>query len=82
MSEWKEQEQMLVDMIERQRKKLLDIARRIVPQATSDDVLQPCDFPELETHPIFRYEEGLFEGLHTALTALRALKKDHEHASC
>ena len=75
---WQDCEKILEEMIESQRGKLLQYARKIVPHATSDDVLQPMDFPELEEHPLFRYEEGVFEGLHTAITALRAHKAEEE----
>ena len=59
----------LEEMIEMQRAKLLRVANEIVPTATSDDILQPCDFPALENHPYFRYEEGVLEGLQSALAA-------------
>lgn len=64
---------LLQEMVEQQRAKLLACARRIVPQATSDDILQPNDFPELENHPHFRYEEGILDGLQSAQAALSAL---------
>ena len=57
-------------MITQQKAKLLKIATEIVPYVTSDDILQPNDFPELESHPFFRYEEGVLEGLQSALAAL------------
>lgn len=57
-------------LIEQQRKTLLALARRIVPHITEEDLLQPNDFPELELHPIFRYEEGILAGLQVAKTAL------------
>jgi hypothetical protein len=56
----------LRDMIIYQKKKLLEVARRIVPQAVEDDLWQPNDFPELEMHPLFRYEEGVLHGLLSA----------------
>lgn len=54
------------ELIELQRKKLLQFAQQIVPNITLDDLLQPNDFSELEHHPLFRYEEGVLEGLLTA----------------
>jgi len=57
------------ELIAQQEKKLLKIANQINPHITSDDVLQPNDFPELEGNPYFRYEEGLLKGLHTARMA-------------
>lgn len=64
--------QLLDEIIEGQKKKLLETARRIVPQVTEDDLLQPNDFPELEFHPHFRYEEGILDGLLVARTAILA----------
>ena len=64
--------QLLDELIEGQQKKLLAMARRIVPHITEDDLLQPNDFPALEFHPHFRYEEGILDGLRVARTALLA----------
>lgn len=63
---------LLDQMIQDQQKNLLQCAQRIVPYATSDDILQPNDFPALENHPYFRYEEGLLAGLQSAQMAIRA----------
>lgn len=64
-------ENTLDELIKMQQKQLLKLARRIVPTATSDDLLQPNDFPVLENHPDFRYEEGVLHGLQSAQMALR-----------
>lgn len=57
---------------------LLELGRRIVPTLTQEDILQPNDYPELENHPEFRYQEGILCGIQTATTAFRALLKDRE----
>ncbi len=57
------------ELIECQEKRLLKCANEIIPCLTSDDILQPNDFPELESHPYFRYEEGVLKGMHTAKMA-------------
>lgn len=62
------------ELISAQRSKLLKYAQRILPQITQDDLLQPNDFPELENHPVFRYEEGVLEGLLSARMAYLSLK--------
>lgn len=62
--------EILEEMCEQQRGKLLRIASEVIPNITSDDIMQPNDFPELESHPFFRYEEGVLEGLQSALAAL------------
>ena len=59
-------------LVEEQRKKILKWAQKLVPNITPDDLLQPNDFPELENHPLFRYEEGVLEGLLTARMAYLA----------
>jgi hypothetical protein len=71
---------LLQQLIDQQKAKLLASGRRIVPNLTPDDLLQPNDFPELEFHPHFRYEEGILDGLQVAQTALLALEKDHSLA--
>ena len=66
----------LQELIEAQKKKLMSSAERIIPNITPDDLLQPNDFPELELHPHFRYEEGILDGLQVAYTALLALQRE------
>ena len=63
------------DLIRFQKKRLLACAQRIVPGVIEDDLLQPNDFPSLELHPHFRYEEGVLEGLLTARMAYLSLAK-------
>ncbi|MCB1149156.1 MAG: hypothetical protein KDK48_03245 [Chlamydiia bacterium] len=63
----------LYEAIEGQQAKTLALARRIVPHATADDILQPNDFPELENNPEFRYEEGVMHGLMAAEALFRRL---------
>ncbi len=63
------------EMTESQKANLLRLGRRIVPTLTPEDILQPNDYPELENHPEFRYEEGVLAGYQTIQMALRALSK-------
>lgn len=69
---------LLEELIALQRRKLLSAAERIVGRITEEDLLQPNDFPALENHPFFRYEEGVLEGLMTAQMAYRAWRKEQE----
>lgn len=69
-------EKVIEDIAEMQQKKVLACGQRIVPTLTADDVLQPNDFPALENHPEFRYEEGVLEGIRTVQMALRASFKE------
>lgn len=72
---WNEIEELIIEIADQQQKKLLQCGRRLIPHLTDEDLLQPNDFPELENHPYFRYEEGVLAGIQTIQTALRALKK-------
>lgn len=76
MSGWDQVEQLLMELETHQQQSLLKLGRRIVPTLTSEDMLQPNDYPELENHPHFRYEEGILAGIQTALASMRALKRD------
>jgi hypothetical protein len=67
--------EILDELITHQKKVLLETAQRIVPHVIEDDLLQPNDFPELEFHPHFRYEEGILAGLQMALVALKRAKQ-------
>ncbi len=62
----------LDELIEQQKKVVLKTAKRIVPHIIEDDLLQPNDFPELEMHPHFRYEEGILAGLYLVQQAFAA----------
>lgn len=64
-------EKKISQLIDYQKGKLLQTARKIIPHVTPDDILQPNDFAELENNPEFRYEEGILHGLQMALVSLR-----------
>ena len=68
--------EVLDEMIEGQKKTLFNVARRIVPRITEDDLLQPNDFPELETNGYFRYEEGILAGLQMAKSAALSVRNE------
>ncbi len=71
-------EKLFDELVDEQRRKLLKFASKIIPNLTTDDLLQPNDYPELENNPLFRYEEGVLEGLLTARMAFLAQKKESE----
>ena len=58
-------------IVEAQKATLLKLGRRIIPTLTTEDMLQPNDYSELENHPEFRYEEGVLAGVLTVQAALR-----------
>lgn len=62
------------ELIQQQEEKVFKFAQKIIPNITREDILQPNDFPALENHPLFRYEEGVLEGIRTAQMAFLADK--------
>lgn len=75
-SDWQQIEVTVEEIVAMQKKTLLALGRRIIPTLTPEDMLQPNDYPDLDSHPEFRYEEGLLAGVQTVQTALRALVQD------
>lgn len=73
---WKAIEGLIESIVAGQQKEVMRIGRRLVPTLTSEDVLQPNDYPHLENHPDFRYEEGVLAGAQTVQMALRALRRE------
>lgn len=71
---WDEIDGLLIELIRYHQEQLLKSGKRIVPQLTKEDLLQPNDYLELEHNPHFRYEEGMLAGIQTVQVALRALK--------
>jgi hypothetical protein len=59
-------------MIDQQRAKVMRLAREALPHLSSEDVMNPFDFPELKAHPTFEYEDGILSGIIAAHIALRA----------
>ena len=57
------------ELEETQMHLLLRLGRRIIPSLTPEDALQPNDYPELEHHPEFRYEEGILAGIRSCKAA-------------
>jgi hypothetical protein len=74
-------EKLLEELIDQQQKQVVGCAETLMPHLTEEDLLQPNDFPQLEQHPFFRYEEGVLAGLKTAQMAFFALKKDLDSES-
>ncbi len=65
-------EDLLDELIAGQRARLLEIARRIAPEITAEDLLQPHDHPRLANHPDFQFEDGILAGYLAVRAALRA----------
>lgn len=58
-----------------QADKVVDLARRLRPGLTADDIKNPHDFPELED-PDWHYADGQLAGYQAVLTMLRHLLHD------
>jgi hypothetical protein len=67
-----ELERLLDEMINAQRLRLLEIARRIDPGLSPEDLLQPHDHPKISIHPDFNFEDGILAGYLAIRAALRA----------
>ena len=76
--DWKAIQALIQEIAELQKRNMLSCAKKLVSQVTEDDLLQPNDFPLLETNALFRYEEGVLAGIQTVEMALRALEKNLE----
>ncbi len=63
---------LLTEMVAQQDRKVLELARAIVPALTPEDLRNPQDFPALVRDPAFNYEDGLLAGLRSAHIAVRA----------
>ncbi|MBX3187635.1 MAG: (2Fe-2S) ferredoxin domain-containing protein [Labilithrix sp.] len=68
---WSDIERELTAIEELQTKKVLDLARRLRPGLTLEDIQNPHDFPELDD-PDWHYADGILTGVKTVTTALRA----------
>jgi hypothetical protein len=58
-------------MIVQQRARCLELARRLRPGLTADDITQPHDYPELAENWHWNYEDGFLAGLVAAQLTLR-----------
>ena len=71
---WDSIEHELFAIEELQTKKVLDLARRLKPGLTTEDVQNPHDFPELGD-PDWHYADGILTGMKSVTSALRALRQ-------
>jgi hypothetical protein len=67
-----ERDNLLDEMIDAQRKRLSELARRIAPELTPEDLLQPHDHSRIASDPEFNYEDGILAGYLAIRAALRA----------
>lgn len=74
---WRNVEELVVEIEALQGKKVLDLARRLRPGLTLEDIANPHDFPELADAD-WQYEAGMLAGVQTVLAAVRARLRDVE----
>jgi hypothetical protein len=68
---WGEFEALVADVEGLQLRKVVDLARRLRPGLTAEDIRNPHDFPELQDAD-WQYEDGVLAGIQTVLAAIRA----------
>jgi hypothetical protein len=78
---WDAVERLLEEMIVQQERKVLALARRLVPHVTPEDLRNAQDFAPLVASADFNYEDGILAGLQAALMAVRAARRGGENAS-
>jgi hypothetical protein len=66
---------LLGSMEEVQRAKVIDLARRLVPGLTAEDIRNPHDFPDLDD-PDWHFEDGQLTGIQSVMVAIRSLSRE------
>jgi hypothetical protein len=63
---------LMLELVGLQEKKVLDLANRIHPGLSSEDIRNPHDFPDLIADSGWNFDDGILSGLKAAHMALRA----------
>jgi len=63
---------LLREMEALQARKVIELARRLCPGVTAEDIRNPHDFPELNDTD-WHFADGQLAGIQSVITALRAL---------
>jgi hypothetical protein len=77
MVTWRAVEDLVNELEELQRGKVIDLARRLKPGLTLEDVRNPHDFPELDD-PDWQHADGILVGIQSVLAAVRARQRESE----
>jgi hypothetical protein len=67
--------ELLADLETLQEKKVIDLARRLKPGLTHDDIKNPHDFPEL-SDPDWHYEDGVLTGIQSVKMAILSRRRE------
>lgn len=73
---WREVNELVAELEALQRRKVLELARRLRPGLTLEDIANPHDFPELGD-PDWQYEDGMLAGIQSVLAAVRARQREN-----
>ena len=65
-------DRLMLELITLQERKVLDLANKIHPGLSSEDIRNPHDFPDLIADSGWNFEDGILSGLKSAHMALRA----------
>jgi len=65
-------DQVMLQLIEQQEQKVLELGQQIHPGLTPEDIRNPQDFPDLLESFQWNFEDGILAGLKSAHMALRA----------
>ena len=71
VTSWEHVEALVTSLEQHQRTKVLELARRLRPGLTLEDIANPHDFPELGDAD-WQYEDGMLAGIQSVLAAVRA----------
>jgi hypothetical protein len=66
---------LLDEMEQLQKTKVVELARRLKPGLTAEDIRNPHDFPDLDD-PDWHFEDGQLTGIQAARFALQRLARD------
>lgn len=66
---------LLDQMEEAQKAKVIELARRLVPWLTAEDIRNPHDFPDLDD-PDWHFEDGQLTGIQAVRFAMRGLERE------
>jgi hypothetical protein len=74
---WRDVEELVVELEQAQRQRVLALARRLRPGLTQEDIANPHDFAELADAD-WQYEDGVLAGIQSVLAAVRARRREQE----
>jgi hypothetical protein len=74
---WQEVEALVAELEEQQRRRVAELACRLRPGLTPEDLRNPHDFPELND-PDWQYEDGVLSGIQVVQAAVRARRREDE----